>query len=216
MTEAEWLTATDTQAMVEFLNGTVSERKLRLLACARSRSLWDLMTDVRCRSAVEVAERLADGQASEAERAAAFVASGVAANSDEFVDPEDDTVYLAAMAAAYAHNAVWDKAFVAAHSTAPSASSEISDAPDALPLQQLRDIFGNPFRPVAFDPAWLTPAVVALAEGIYADRAFDRLPRLADALHAAGCGDAAVLGHCRGDGPHVRGCWVVDGVLGKS
>ncbi|WP_149112072.1 hypothetical protein [Limnoglobus roseus] len=80
----------------------------------------------------------------------------------------------------------------------------------------LRDIFGNPFRPIAFSPAWLTPAAVGLAEAIYADRAFDRLPILADALQDAGCEDVDVLSHCRGDGPHVRGCWVVDGVLGKD
>jgi hypothetical protein len=55
-----------------------------------------------------------------------------------------------------------------------------------------------------------------LAEGIYADRAWDRLPVLADALEDAGCGDPAVLGHLRGPGPHARGCWVVDLVLGKG
>ncbi|QEL14637.1 hypothetical protein [Limnoglobus roseus] len=80
----------------------------------------------------------------------------------------------------------------------------------------IRDIFGNPFRPVTFSPSWLTPTVVGLAGGIYADRAFDRLPILADALQDAGCEDVDVLSHCRGDGPHARGCWVVDGVLGKG
>ena len=80
----------------------------------------------------------------------------------------------------------------------------------------LRDIFGNPFRPVAFDPAWRTSTAVGLAEAIYDERAFDRLPILADALQDAGCEDADILGHCRGDGPHVRGCWVVDLVLGKE
>ncbi len=80
----------------------------------------------------------------------------------------------------------------------------------------LRDIFGNPFHPVALDPAWRTEAVVALARAVYDDRAFDRLPVLADALEDAGCADADVLAHCRGDGPHVRGCWVVDLILGKA
>ena len=80
----------------------------------------------------------------------------------------------------------------------------------------LRDIFGNPFRPVAVDPEWLTSTVVALARGVYDDRAFDRLPILADALQDAGCEDADILAHCRGDGPHVRGCWVVDLMLGKT
>jgi hypothetical protein len=80
----------------------------------------------------------------------------------------------------------------------------------------IRDIFGNPFRPVAFDPRWRTADAVGLARGIYDERAFDRLPLLADALMDAGCADEQVLGHCRGDGPHVRGCQVVDLVLGKE
>jgi hypothetical protein len=66
------------------------------------------------------------------------------------------------------------------------------------------------------DPAWRTSTVVALAEGVYADRAFDRLPILADALEDAGCGHADILAHCRGDGPHARGCWVVDLLLGRE
>jgi hypothetical protein len=69
---------------------------------------------------------------------------------------------------------------------------------------------------VTLDPSWRTSTVVALAEGIYADRAFDRLPILADALQDAGCGNEDMLAHCRSDGPHARGCWVVDLILGKS
>jgi hypothetical protein len=80
----------------------------------------------------------------------------------------------------------------------------------------LRCIFGNPFRPVTADPSWLTSTVTALARGIYADRAFDRLPILADALQDAGCDHADILGHCRSDGPHAHGCWVVDLLLGLS
>jgi hypothetical protein len=80
----------------------------------------------------------------------------------------------------------------------------------------IRDIAGNPFRPSSTNGAWLTSVVVSLARGIYADRAFDRLPNLADALQAAGCDDADILAHCRSDGPHVRGCWVVYVVLGKG
>jgi hypothetical protein len=83
-------------------------------------------------------------------------------------------------------------------------------------FEPLRDIFGHLFRPVTADPSWLTHTVVSLASGIYAERAFDRLPILADALQDAGCDNADVLTHCRCDGPHVRGCWVVDLVLGKE
>ena len=78
------------------------------------------------------------------------------------------------------------------------------------------DVFGNPFRPVEFDARWRSADAVGLARGIYDGGAFDRLPLLADALMDAGCADDQVIGHCRGDGPHVRGCWVVDLVLGQQ
>jgi hypothetical protein len=99
------------------------------------------------------------------------------------------------------------------------AAEAIADllAPRTPPADQcvvLRDVLGNPFRRPTADPAWLTSTVAQLASGIYADRAFDRLPILADALLDAGCEDADVLAHCRSTGPHVRGCWVIDLVLG--
>jgi hypothetical protein len=81
----------------------------------------------------------------------------------------------------------------------------------------LRDIFGNPFRPGVCEPSWLTSDVVALARGIYDDKAFDRMPILADALQDAGCTNEDVLSHCRdANQVHVRGCWVVDLLLGKA
>jgi hypothetical protein len=89
-------------------------------------------------------------------------------------------------------------------------------AEQAMHSLLVEDIFGNPFRPAAVDPSWLTSTVVALARGIYEERAFDRMPILADALQDAGCDNDDVLNHCRGPGPHVRGCWVVDLVLGKA
>jgi hypothetical protein len=66
------------------------------------------------------------------------------------------------------------------------------------------------------DPRWRTSDTLGLARGIYEERAFDRMPLLADALMDAGCDDEQVLSHCRSEGPHVRGCWVVDLVLGKE
>jgi hypothetical protein len=78
----------------------------------------------------------------------------------------------------------------------------------------VRDIFGNPFRPVTFDPAWRTPGVVALAKEIYERRAFDLMPSLSDALERTGSHDAEVLSHCRMPIGHVRGCWVIDAILG--
>jgi hypothetical protein len=87
----------------------------------------------------------------------------------------------------------------------------------AAQVKLVRDIFGNPFRPVSFDSDWRTSTAVALAQQMYDSRDFSVMPILADALQDAGCGNEDVLGHCRAaDGVHVRGCWVVDLVLGKS
>ncbi|MBN9120631.1 MAG: hypothetical protein J0I06_16010 [Planctomycetes bacterium] len=81
----------------------------------------------------------------------------------------------------------------------------------------IREVFGNPFRRVKVNRAWLTSDVLTLARGIYDERAFDRMPVLADALQDAGCNNDDVLAHCREPArPHVRGCWVVDLLLGKS
>jgi hypothetical protein len=85
---------------------------------------------------------------------------------------------------------------------------------------RFRDIFGNPFRPSPpLPPAvlrWQDSTVRRIAEGIYEEHAFDRLPILADALLDAGCDDEELIAHCRSAGPHARGCWAVDLILGKS
>jgi len=80
----------------------------------------------------------------------------------------------------------------------------------------LRDVFGNPFRPVPYSREWHTSTAVAIAKGMYDSRDFSAMPILADALQDAGCDNSDILDHCRGPGPHVRGCWVVDLVLGKE
>jgi hypothetical protein len=81
----------------------------------------------------------------------------------------------------------------------------------------LREILGPlPFRPVTIDPRWLTSTVIDLGQAICDERAFDRLPILADALMDAGCASEETIAHCRGPGLHVRGCWVVDKLLGKE
>ncbi|HJZ59825.1 MAG TPA: hypothetical protein VKE74_33090 [Gemmataceae bacterium] len=80
----------------------------------------------------------------------------------------------------------------------------------------LRDVFGNPFCPVAADHSWLTSTAVALASQMYDSRDFGAMPILADAIQDAGCDNADILDHCRGPGPHVRGCWVVDLLLGRE
>jgi hypothetical protein len=102
----------------------------------------------------------------------------------------------------------------------------IEDTHATQPSSILQDIFGNPFRPVALDPAWLTwhdATIPQLAQALYDDRDLPsghldphRLAVLADALEDAGCDDHDILAHCRGPGPHVRGCWVIDTLLGKQ
>jgi hypothetical protein len=78
----------------------------------------------------------------------------------------------------------------------------------------IREIFGNPFRPVTISSSWLTAPVTELARAIYDKRRFGDMPILAEALAAAGCDNAEVLAHCRNPGSHVRGCWVLDLLLG--
>jgi hypothetical protein len=203
MTEAEWLTATDPRPMLAFLRGSVSDRKLRLFAvfCRNEylRFRPDLSGGIGFRFAA-MTERYADDEATFEEWNA--IRQNVHGTS-HYTD-------------AYIH-ATWEiETAIACCYTDDSVRDEQTAAEYAILANVVRDIVGDPFRPVALDPAWRTEAVVGLAAGIYADRAFDRLPDLADALEAAGCADAAVLTHCRGPGPHVRGCWVVDLLLGKS
>jgi hypothetical protein len=89
----------------------------------------------------------------------------------------------------------------------------------AKALDDLRDIAGNPFRPVTVRPEWRTwgdGVIVQMAQRIYDERAFERLPILGDALEDAGCTDTDILNHCREAREHVRGCWVVDCLLDKK
>jgi hypothetical protein len=91
---------------------------------------------------------------------------------------------------------------------------------EVTPAAFLRDLFGPlPFKLVTLDPTWLAwndGTAEKLARGIYEERAFDRLPILHDALLDAGCHNEDILSHCRSAGPHVRGCWVVDLLLGQT
>jgi hypothetical protein len=91
----------------------------------------------------------------------------------------------------------------------------ITEAPKWL-LTLIRDIFGNPFRPITLDSSWLTPTVTALAQAIYTDRTFTDLPILADALEEAGCTHPDLLNHLRSPGEHTRGCWALDLVMGEK
>jgi hypothetical protein len=262
MTEAEWLacddrrqmlyllrslTFNDPQEAVPLLKAQTVRRKSQLFAVACCRRIWTLFADERNRHAVEVAERFADGQASEAERAAANAASysvyentsppasgfpdaAQGINRSEWeaaqaatgvvlpFDEAAEAIRCADVVGEQIIEAIAEEA-KGKHSVrvvADYATRSATTGENAAQAHLLRCVFGNPFRPVPFAPAWRTPEVTALATAIYEERAFDRLPILGDALEDAGCTDAAILEHCRGPGPHVRGCWVVDLILGKS
>lgn len=188
-------------------------RKLRLYACGCSRRVWDLLPDVRLKKAVEMAERFADGLADKA----------ALATIHERVRPLNADGYFpklpirAARAVGMAIEACGDSAFNAAFVMTALLPTPLAKgkAGDKLLCDLLRCVFGNPFRKPEFPKDWRTETVTALATGVYLERAFDRLPILADALEEAGCDDPAMLAHLRGDGPHCRGCWVVDLALGK-
>ncbi len=218
MTEAEWLATTDPTPMLEFLRGKTSGRKLRLLGVAIARESWDRLQDDRSRQAVEVAEGFADGEANASDLEAASDAACDARDEQWDRWPRnDEQLDLSEIARATASPSLWDW-FNRPHPLANYHRPSV-DYPFWRPLPAhcglIRDIFGNPFRPIALDPSWRTEAVAALAEGIYADKAFERMPVLADALEDAGCSHEDILSHCRGDGPHVKGCWVVDLLTGR-
>jgi hypothetical protein len=120
------------------------------------------------------------------------------------------------MAAATTEPQAYAAAFAMTASEAPLGGRMTATAADKYVCQLFRCVFGNPFRPVTFDRRWRSADAVGIARGIYEDRAFDRLPILADALEDAGCDHKNVLDHCRKPGPHARGCWVVDLVLGRK
>jgi hypothetical protein len=245
MTEAEWLGCTDPTLILEFLRNKASDRKLRLFAVACCRRIWHLLEDERSRRAVEAAESFADDLLSVIElrlaRAAALEALNDvrAANAiilSDFYDASPATEeigYIVAAELLFEGTLRFDAILGAANGAADhgiAAAESGTDAPQVIwdnglrnewgrQCDLLRDIFGTPFRSVAIEPFWLAwndGTVVKLAQSIYEDRAFDRLPILADALEDAGCREPHIVGHCRGSGPHCRGCWVVDLLLGKE
>jgi hypothetical protein len=215
MTEKEWLRCTDLKRMLTFAQGKLSDRRLRLFACACCRRTWKSLTLKPVRSAVGAAERYAEGSATERELDDAHRA-GIAAYTrmlhrtvKKMRDPEYALkMYRLARAVNTAHTGLFQVKMIEGFGD--------DEALKAVGPALLRCVGGNPFRPVTADPTWLSSDVVALARGISEGGAFDRLPVLADALLDAGCDDPDVLGHCRSAGPHDRHCWVIDSVLGKE
>jgi hypothetical protein len=191
----------------------MSGRKFRLWLCRCLREVnWP---DAESAAAVEVAERYADGLASEEERSQACEAADIAVQRwYGTILSHGATNYLNARNARLALD-VLDADFFA--NMAKPAEADHRRGGDSINSGRLRDIFGNPFRPVAFSPEWRTDTAVTLARTMYESREFGAMPILADALQDAGCDSDGILSHCRDtNANHVRGCWVVDLVLGKE
>jgi hypothetical protein len=228
MTEEEWLGATDPTPMLEFIKSKATKRRLRLLGCASLRRVAHLLIDDRARNAIGTAERFADGLASEAE----LKKARMAANRAKYPDLNESGLgnagyYLQCIACEIARaDRVYRPAIVCdfAVSTVRESGSDRKKVrvaqvkrENVAQVEIVREIFGNPFRPVAFSPAWRTGTALSLAQQMYESRDFGSMPILADALQDAGCDSEEILNHCRdANTTHVRGCWVVDLVLGKE
>ena len=102
--------------------------------------------------------------------------------------------------------------------TANQAAAAASDTKveEEMQAELLRDIFGDPLREIHLDRQFVTPTITAMSKQMYDSHDFVSMPMLANALEAAGCRDTAILDHCRSPSPHVRGCWVLDLILGKQ
>jgi hypothetical protein len=225
MTEQEWLACTDPGQMLEALGGKASERKLRLFSCACCRRVWHLLIDERSRTAVEVAEAWADGLVEFEVAQAAFRNACVAQAEVQrgpagwpetvlrFRRPRDrERVSRAAFLAAFSVGE--GVGHLEPHFRGETAAFLIGSEQTDL----VRCLFSNPARVAVFLPSWRQwkgGLVVAMAQRIYDTRDFGELPILGDALEDAGCSDQALLDHLRGPGPHARGCWGLDLLLGK-
>jgi hypothetical protein len=228
MTEADWLKEyQNPQAMIWTFRGTkttrtkAGKRKLRLFACGCCRLIWKLLPDEPFREVVEVAERFAEANAVKEELATAYDRAGLVGIVHFFPRaPDAPANTAAALARATARPSALDTAFyMTAYPLALAGFTLGEKDGNAVTCDLLRCVFGNPFRPVALDVGWRRwndGTIPKLARSIYDDRAFEQLPILADALEDAGCVNSDMINHCRGPGPHVRGCWVVDLILGKS
>jgi hypothetical protein len=227
MTEAEWLNCTDVEEMLKVLPGKTSDRKLRLFTCACFHTLdAEQPASETARAAIELAEQYL-------ERGVADVELGLAsaAARDQMFEPWSRPMgsgpppmtdvrgsWMARMARWASCIDRQYAAMMGAEATTGLSSHRKIEPPDwsARSSYLLREIIGNPYRPLVTDSRWLSTTVVTLSRLAYDSRSFEALPILADALEDAGCGDSDILAHCRGPGPHVRGCWVVDLLLGKS
>jgi hypothetical protein len=220
--EQDWLARADATNMLEFLRGKITSRRFRLFASCCCQRIQHLPKYELYRSAIEVSERFADGKATEQELESARQAIG-----HKWASSAGETL-RAAILACHGELLYREHGQMTARDVADAAARAISMRAKKLHRQSeelaekraqaclLRDIFGNPFHPVIINPIWRTTNVIGIAQTIYSERRFDDMPILGDALEDAGCDNKDILEHCRSGGEHVRGCWVVDLILGKS
>ncbi|VTS00927.1 Uncharacterized protein (Fragment) OS=uncultured bacterium PE=4 SV=1 [Gemmata massiliana] len=245
MSEDEWLTGTDLTAHVRFALDRLSPRRKRLLAAGFCRSVSDLFDGPDLIKSLDVIERFADGRVPPAEverarqlcreiaqrayNAYARQIHDKGENGDalrEWIRSEFAWVLAYAATTPLPIEDVGRRVILAAAQARvgvvqmmPTSSAELDEenaAQGAIMCGGVREIVGNPFRPPLFLRDWQTATAMALAAQMYESRDFSAMPILADALQDAGCDDEHVLAHCRGEGPHIRGCWVLDLVLGKD
>jgi hypothetical protein len=238
MTEEEWLTARSAEPMLSAPSVAFTPRHLRLFAvgCARqlldehpapavAREALEYAEDAaeELRSAGELRDRLRDYEA----KMRVWTVSGASrsvAITNQILAPNALTAALAAcrtlVLARGGRYRPWVTALqhrqlgsVIPGEELPRVLGEAGE----LCADLFRDVVGNPFRPVAFDAAWRSDTAVSIAKGMYESHDFSPMPILADALQDAGCNNDDVLNHCRdANATHVRGCWVVDSVMGKE
>jgi hypothetical protein len=200
MTEAEWLVCDNPAAKMIVARSAISRRKRHLIAAAFVRRLQTLPRLSALKRCDDIIEAVADDPRARRghfdvlfERPDQWGFNGVL-KSDSVIPPDENEVDVAVRQ-------------LLSHFSA--------DVP-GYAVELIHEIVGNPFRPIAFDHTWRTDTAVALARLLYESRDFSAMPILADAFQDAGCDNDDILSHCRGPGPHVRGCWVVDLVLGKE
>ena len=215
MTESEWLTSHDDWRMLKAVEqAQPSERKVRLFNAAICRRFWEYLPEAS-RAILLESEQLADGLLRVSSDELCRRANAAVAPIDQKYPTKqfpNEVVRIqryAAVAICYAviSNDLWGAA---------AALWEIDETVRETQSSIIRDVFGNLFRAITFDRAWVTSEVRSLARNIYDDRSFEKLPALAELLSTAGCENDDVLAHCSDEGPHVRGCWVVDLILGRS
>jgi hypothetical protein len=214
MTEEEWFATTNVRDMVwSITNHAKFDRKLRLFAVACCRSVARQSLNQQFRELIAEVEELADGRTNEDRSRMKQVRNGVLHSSSWGSVPEYGAAHF--LVAGQGWHSALRTAGAARRLAGRSQADQESERLAQVAL--LRDIIGNPFRPVTFSRKWRTDTTVALARQMYESRDFGAMPILADALQEAGCDSEGILAHCRDTSlPHVRGCWVVDSVLGKA